>query len=74
MDNDEPAYTALSAFMVDNKYSNKVRYFLYPDKYFKYGDLGDIAENEDVDMYSLILSNTSSYYQANLKLSILQKI
>jgi hypothetical protein len=76
-DNDETGYKQLIKFMKgkkkkgrkkpiqQNKYAKKIRYFLYPDKYFRCKDINNIVTEFGVkNVYELIVKNSYSYSAA----------
>jgi hypothetical protein len=70
LDNDAEAYKSLAKFMKKNKYTNKVKYFLYPKEFEGFDDINKIVrDNEKVlDVYELIVKNSVSYSSAFVKL------
>lgn len=72
LDNDSEAYDALKRFMESNKYSRKVKYFLYPQEFSSYDDINSICKANDtqINVYELITQNSVSYSMAYTKLSI----
>jgi hypothetical protein len=72
LDNDVEAYNALGRFMKKNKYSKKVKYFLYPQEFIGHDDINSIckAMTQQIDVYELITQNSVSYSTAYTKLSI----
>jgi len=58
-DNDDPGQEALEKFMVENKYKDRVQYFLMPRKYIEHKDINILSVKEDInDLYTLIVNNS----------------
>lgn len=72
LDNDSEAYDALGRFMKNNKYSTKVKYFLYSKEFRGHDDINSICKASDtqINVYELITQNSVSYSTAYTKLSI----
>jgi len=72
LDNDSEAYKALARIMKKNKYSNLLKYFLYPSEFEQYDDINSIVRNskKEINAYEMITQNSVSYSTAFTKLSI----
>jgi hypothetical protein len=70
LDNDSEAYKALAKFMKKNKYAHQVKYFLYPMEFERYDDINNIVRSNEqqLDVYELIIKNSVSYSNAFVKL------
>ncbi len=72
LDNDAEAYKALTKFMEKNRFSRKVKYFLYPAEFQDHDDINSIvrASENRINVYEMITQNSVSYSTAYTKLSI----
>ena len=63
-DNDKPGQDSMLKFMKDNKYSNMVNYFLFPNKYSTDEDLNALVTNNvnilANDLYDMVRANSHS--------------
>jgi hypothetical protein len=73
LDNDSEAYQALGRFMKKNRYSRKVKYFLYPKEFQVYNDINEIVIKKslhNINIYDMIANNAVEYSTALIKLKI----
>lgn len=81
LDNDKAGYDSLKKFMFGykkrriikekNKYANRVKYFIYPNKYKDCKDINRIRVIHNINnMYEIILNNSYNYSSAVVKLKL----
>lgn len=81
LDNDKPGYVSLHKFMLGhtkrkrvtpkNKYANRVKYFLFPEKYKGCKDINNIRTTYDINnIYDMIVDNSYEYSKTLVKLKL----
>ena len=65
-DNDDAGMEALTHFMYVNKYKERVRYFLMPEKYRDYKDINNIVVERNIkDIYDFVVKNSNDHLATN---------
>lgn len=77
-DNDKPGQDSMLKFMKDNKYSNMVKYFLFPNKYSTDEDLNALVTNNvnilENDLYDMVVKNSHSRVATEAILRLRRKL
>ena len=77
-DNDKPGQDSMLKFMKDNKYSNMVKYFLFPHKYSTDEDLNALVTNNvnilENDLYDMVVENSHSRVATEAILRLRRKL
>jgi DNA primase len=77
-DNDKPGQDSILKFMKDNKYSDMVKYFLFPNKYSTDEDLNALVTNNvnilEDDLYDMIIDNSHSRVATEAILRLRRKL
>jgi len=63
-------YTKRKRKTLKNKYANRVKYFLYPEKYKDYKDINNIRTTYDINIYDMIINNSYEYSSMLVKLKL----
>jgi DNA primase len=77
-DNDKPGQDSMLKFMKNNKYSNMVKYFLFPNKYSTDEDLNALVTNNvnilENDLYNMVVDNSHSRVATEAILRLRRKL
>jgi len=77
-DNDKPGQDSMLKFMKDNKYSDMIKYFLFPNKYSTDEDLNALVTNHvnilEKDLYDMVINNSHTRVAAEAILRLRRKL
>jgi len=75
LDNDDEGRKALSKFMKENKFAQKVKYFFHPQRFQSHDDINSIVRvNSIEDVYGMITQDSVNFSTAYAKLTISNKL